>query len=72
MTTLEEKLIELMDASLGKGNKLDVNIVSFYPFVADNDVAREIILDTVKSDYNELLGAQRKINETLKTKKRSK
>ena len=68
----DEKLIELMDASLGKGNKLDVNIVSFYPFVADNDVAREIILDTVKSDYNELLGAQRKINETLKTKKRSK
>lgn len=65
----DEKLIELMEASYGKDNKLDVNILSFYPLVMDNDIAKNIIFDTLKSDYKNIWDMQTSIKETLKRNK---
>ena len=65
----DEKLIELMEASYGKDNKLDANIVSFYPLVMDNEIAKNIIFDALKSDYKNIWDMQTSIKETLKRNK---
>ena len=58
-----------MEASYGKDNKLDANIVSFYPLVMDNEIAKNIIFDALKSDYKNVWDMQTSIKETLKRNK---
>lgn len=65
-----EELLPLMDACSGKNNALNVDIVKFYPLVSDNDTAKRLIIETVKNDYNEIMGSQKAINESLKSKRR--
>ena len=50
----DEKLFPLMDACLQGGSALDPEIVRFYTLVEDNDLAKNIILDTLKSDCKEI------------------
>jgi len=66
----DRELLPLIDACKNGGGTLDVNIVRFYPLVAENETARNLILDTLKNDYNEIMGIQKSINENLKTKRR--
>ena len=46
----DEQLFPLMDACAKGGGALDPEIVKFYPLVEDNDVAKQIIIDTLNSD----------------------
>ena len=68
----DEKVIPLIDACRMGGKNLDYDIVRFYPLVLDNPVAKSIIIETLKNDYNEVLGFQNSIKEKLKAKRRAK
>ena len=57
----DRSLIELMDASLGRGEgKLDYTAVNYFTEV-DDPVARELISETLKNDLAELKAADKKI-----------
>ncbi len=54
----DEALFPLMDACLkGGSSALKPDIVRFYPLVEDNDLAKNIILDTLSSDSKEIFAA---------------
>jgi len=63
-------LSNLVDACAGENAKLDASIVSFYEDLKDNEIARELIIDTLKKEVQtfkenqkELLHRIRKINK---------
>ena len=65
----DEALFPLMDACLkGGSSALDPDIVKFYPLVEDNDVAKNIILDTLNSDSNEIFAALKEAQARLRRK----
>ena len=65
----DEKLFPLMDACLQGGGALDPDIVKFYPLVEDNDVAKKIIIDTLKADSKEIADSFRSANATMKRRR---
>lgn len=66
----DEELFPLMDACAKGSGALDVEIVKFYPLIADNETAKQLILETVNNDCQELLNRQKAINEALKKGKK--
>lgn len=65
----DEKLFPLMDACLKGGGVLDPDIVRFYPLVGDNDVAKNLILDTLGKDSSEIALNFKTANAKMKRKK---
>ena len=65
----DEKLFPLMDACLQGGGALDPDIVKFYPLVEDNDVAKKIIIDTLKSDVKEIAESFKSANSIMKRRR---
>lgn len=64
------KLIEFMDASLkNDGGALDYDIVKFYTELDGNDVAKKLILDTLKRDLLELKENQKTLGSKLRALK---
>ena len=57
----DQKLFPLMDACLQGGSALDPEIVRFYTLAQDNDVAKNIILDTLNNDCKEIAAAFRAV-----------
>ena len=64
----DEQLFPLMDACKQGGGVLDVDIVKFYPLVADNDLAKKLIIETVQNDCNAVIAKQRQINRLWRGK----
>ncbi|MCH5154576.1 MAG: ATP-dependent helicase [Clostridiales bacterium] len=64
----DERLFPLMDACLQRGGALDPDIVRFFPLVEDNDVAKSIIIDTLKSDYSDLAAGIKAANSKMRRK----
>lgn len=62
-------LFPLMDACLKGGGALDPEIVRFYPLVEDNEVAKNIILETLDRDSSEIAENLKAANANLKRKK---
>ncbi len=65
----DEKLFPLMDACAKGGGVLDPEIVKFYPLVGDNDVAKNLILETLNKDCTQLTAGFRAVNAEMKRKK---
>lgn len=69
----DQKLIDFMEASLKEdGGALDYEIVKFYPDVEGNDVAKKLIIDTLKRDLNELRDSAKVLSTSLKRLKEKK
>ena len=62
----DEKLFPLMDACLKGGSALDPEIVRFYTLVEDNDLAKNIILETLNNDCKEISAAFRAANAKMR------
>ena len=63
----DDKLITLIDAVSDKNSsKLDINIVDYYLDLIDNKTARDLILDTVKNDFEQLKNSFSEIKKNLK------
>lgn len=62
----DENLFPLMDACIQGGGALDADIVRFYPIVKDNELAKNIILETLEGDYKNLTKNQSEITRKLK------
>ena len=67
----DEKLIDLIDACETNGSNLEYDIVEFFDEVKDNDIARQLILDTLKEDLDKLKNDQNKIINSI-NKRRTK
>ena len=65
----DQKLFPLMDACLQGGSALDPEIVRFYTLAQDNDLAKNIILETLNNDCKEISAAFKAANAKLKRKK---
>lgn len=64
----DDKLIELVDACLIDDSKeLGIDILQYYDEVANNESARNLILQVVKNDLNNLTNEQKTINKKLKS-----
>ncbi len=65
----DEALFPLMDACLAGGSgALEFGTVRFYPLVEDNDLARNIILETLNKDSKEISAALKEAREKLRRK----
>ncbi len=65
----DEKLFELMDACQKKGRgALDPEIVGFYPLVADNELARDIILETLNNDCKQISASFKEASAKMRRK----
>lgn len=63
------QLLELVDACINNnGQKLEYDIVQFYPSVADNEVAKKLIEETLINDIKDLKDKQKQLNETINKK----
>ena len=68
-----EELVKLVDECEGKGSgKLDPEIVRFYPELAENPVARKVILDTLAEDSKELKNDFVQLKSIFNSKKEKK
>lgn len=65
----DQQLFPLMDACLKGGGVLDPDIVRFYTLVEDNDLAKNIILDTLNKDSGEIAANLKAVSNVLKRKK---
>jgi len=65
----DEKLIDLIDACETSGSNLEYDIIEFYEDVKDNDVARELILNTLHEDVEQLLNRQKEILNSIKRRR---
>lgn len=65
----DESLFPLMDACLQGGGVLDPDIVRFYPLVEDNEVAKNIILETLDKDSGELAAAFKAASAHMRRKR---
>ncbi|HOB63601.1 MAG: ATP-dependent helicase [Clostridiales bacterium] len=63
-------LSELVDASLGSGGQLDIDIIKYYNEVRGNEAAQRLILETVAHDLNRLKDKQKDIKEKLRAIRR--
>ena len=66
----DDKLIDLIDACENNGSNLEYDIVEFYPEVLDNDVAKELILDTLKDDIKTFNDNQQEILNSIKKRRK--
>jgi len=66
----DEQLFPLMDACKNGGGVLDPDIVRFYPLVEDNELAKQIILDTLNKESGEIAANFKAYNAELKRKRR--
>ena len=66
----DDKLIDLIDACENNGSNLEYDIVEFYPEVLDNDVAKELILNTLKDDINTFNNNQQEILNSIKKRRK--
>ena len=66
----DDKLIDLIDACENNGSKLEYDIVEFYDEVKGNEVARQIIIDTLKEDVENIKSSQKEIIDSLKARRR--
>ena len=64
----DEKLFPLMDACLQGGTALDPEIVRFYTLVDDNDLAKQIILDTLNNDCKEISASFKEATTRMRKK----
>ena len=64
----DEKLFPLMDVCLQGGSALDPEIVRFYTLVEDNDLARNLILETLNNDCKEISAAFKAFNGRMRRK----
>ena len=64
----DEALFPLMDACKQGGGALDPEIVRFYPLVEDNDLAKNIILETLSRDCQEISAAFKAANANMRRK----
>ena len=65
----DEKLIDLIDACESNGSNLEYDIVEFYDEVKGNDIAKQLILDTLKEDLDKLTKDQNTIINSIKTRR---
>ena len=65
----DEELFPLMDACLQGGSALNPEIVRFYTLVEDNDVAKNIILETLQSDCKEISDNFKAANSRMRRRK---
>ena len=65
----DEKLFPLMDACLKGGSGLDPEIVRFYTLVEDNEVAKNIIIETLRGDCKEISAGFRQANAEMRRRK---
>ena len=66
----DDKLIDLIDACENNGSNLEYDIVEFYPEVLDNDVAKQLILDTLKDDIKTFNDNQQEILNSIKKRRK--
>ena len=64
----DEALFPLMDACLQGGSALDPAIVRFYSLVEDNELAKNIIIETLNSDCKEIASAFKAANAKMRRK----
>ena len=64
----DQKLFPLMDACLQGGSALDPDIVRFYTLVEDNDVAKNIILETLNNDCKQIAASFKAANAMIRRK----
>ncbi len=65
----DDKLITLMDACRkGGSGALDCETVRFYPLVADNDMAKNIILETLNNDSKSIAASFEEANARMRRK----
>lgn len=57
----DEKLIYLLDACEGKQDALDAEIVGFYPYVADNPTAKNVILGVLREESEKISATQKSV-----------
>jgi len=66
----DTQLIDLMDMCLGgEESSLNYEIADFYPDLEGNDVAKKLIIDTIKKDLQSLRTKNKETAEILKRKK---
>ena len=65
----DEKLFPLMDACLQGGSALDPEIVRFYTLVEDNELAKNIILETLERDCKEISDNFKQVNSKMRRRK---
>ena len=61
----DRSLIDLMDAATGKGGRLDYAIVDYFTEV-DDPAARQLILETLNEDLNDLKTDDKKVFTALR------
>ena len=61
----DDKLITLLEACESNGSNLEYDIVEFYNEVKDNDIAKNLILDTLKDDLNKIKSTQQTIINSI-------
>ena len=66
----DDKLIDLIEACENNGDKLEYDIVDFYDEVKDNDVARDLIINTLKEDIEIIKTSQKEIIDSIKTRRK--
>ena len=66
----DHKLIEFMRACLKEDNHaLDYDIVRFYTEVEGNDIAQNLILETLRNDLKDLREKHKNLNASFKALK---
>ncbi len=65
----DDRLIDLIDACENNGSNLEYDIVEFYPQVRDNEIARQLILDTLSDDLKTIKDNQQNILNSIKRRR---
>ncbi len=65
----DDRLIDLIDACENNGSNLEYDIVEFYPQVKDNEIARQLILDTLSDDLKTIKDNQQNILNSIKRRR---
>lgn len=68
----DEAVIPLIDACRHGGRNLDYQIVKFLPLVAENAIAREVIIETMKTDAQSIFDAQKEFKGAFKAQRSKK
>ncbi|MBR1748123.1 MAG: AAA family ATPase [Clostridia bacterium] len=68
----DEEVLPLIDACRDGGRNLDYGVVRFFPLVADNPVAKDIVIETLRADAKEIGRSQRELLSALKSQRSKK